>query len=350
MRTGLLIAVLFISLCSSAQMLTKTNFSKLKRSEDTLKHYSNSMIRDMDASRRFAADSSFIRNLVRLLKTPHSFYYPFDSLETVSRIYAPDSTFRIFSWQFTKDENTFRQRGAIQMRTEDGSLKLYPLIDMSDFTSAPQDSVRTPQNWVGSIYYGMIMKTHNNKNYYTLLGFDDNNMRSTKKWIEVLSFDDAGRPVFGGPYFSVKTDSTKPAKVLPRYGIEFKKVGRARLNYDKDMDMIVFDHLISEDNQPDKPFTMVPDGDYEGFKWTNGRWVHVDKVFHFKLNDGEAPLPDPLKDDDGKANEEKLRLISEKNMGITTSPPPVVKKPVAKKDPPKKPIKKKEQPDEQEEH
>jgi hypothetical protein len=347
MRISLFIAVLFTCLCSFAQPLTKANFTKLKRSEDTLKIFAGSMIRDMSASKRFEADSSFIRNLVRLLRTPHSFYYPFDSLETVSRIYAPDSTFRIFSWQFTRDENSYRQRGAIQMRTEDGSLKLYPLIDMSDFTAAPQDSVRTPQNWVGSIYYGMIMKTHNNKPYYTLLGYDDNNMRSTKKWIEVLSFDDAGRPVFGGPYFSIKTDSLKPAKLFPRFSIEYKKVGRARLNYDQDMDMIIFDHLISEDNQPDKPFTMVPDGDYEGFKWTNGRWVHVDKVFDFKLKDGEAPMPDPLKDTDGKANEEKLWEISEKNM--EKSKPPV-KTVVPKKDPPKKTIKKKEQPDEQEEH
>src|SRR5687767_2511386 len=207
MRKLLFIAVLFGSLYASAQPLTKAMVTKLKRSEDTLRYFSNDMIRNENASKRFIADSSFIRNLVRVLKTPHSFYYPFDSLETVSRIYAPDSAFRIFSWQFTRDENTFRQRGAIQMRTADGSLRLFPLIDMSDFTQAPQDSVRTHQNWVGSIYYGMIMKSHNNKNYYTLLGYDDNNMRSTKKWLEVLSFDDAGKPVFGGPYFSIKTDS-----------------------------------------------------------------------------------------------------------------------------------------------
>jgi hypothetical protein len=349
MRIFLFCFVLLVSFSSFAQPLTKANYNKLKRTEDTLKVYASNMIRDMDASKRFEADSTFIRNLVRTLRTPHSFYYPFDSLETVSRIYAPDSTFRIFSWQFTRDENTYRQRGAIQMRTDDGALKLFPLIDMSDFTSAPQDSVRTPQNWIGSIYYGIIMKMHNNKPYYTLLGYDDNNMKSTKKWLEVLTFDESGRPVFGGPYFSIKTDSLKPAKLFPRFGIEYKKVGRARMNYDKDMDMIVYDHLISEDNQPDKPFTMVPDGDYEGFKWANGRWVHVEKVFDFKLKDGEAPMPDPLKDDDGKANEDKLWMISEKNMGIK-SPPPAPKT-APKKEAPKKVTKKKDiQPDDQREY
>lgn len=349
MRKLLFVIALVVSVGAFSQPISKANFTRLQRAEDTLRYFSNDMIRAETASKRFISDSAFIRNLVRVLRTPHSFYYPFDSLETVSRIYSPDSAFRIFSWQFTRDENNFRQRGAIQMRTEDGSLKLFPLIDMSDFTNAPQDSIRSPQNWVGSIYYGMIMKTFKNKNYYTLLGYDDNNMRSTKKWIEVLSFDDAGKPVFGGPYFSIKTDSLKPAKLYPRFQLEYKKVGRARMNYDQELDMIVYDHLISEDNQPDKPFTMVPDGDYEGFKWNDGRWVHVSKVFDFKLEDGQAPLPDPLKDDNGNSNEEKLRLISEKNMqkSLPTTP---VKKPVVKKDPPKKVIKKGEHPEDENEN
>ncbi len=348
MRLLLLLCILLVSVAGNAQGLTKANIARLKRVEDTMKTYSRKMIQERLAVERFMADSQFIRTLVRSLKTPYSFYYPFDSLETVSRIYAPDSSFRIFSWQFSRDENYFRQRGAIQMKTEDGSLKLFPLIDISEFTNAPQDSLRTNQNWIGAIYYGIIQKTYNNKTYYTLLGFDDNNLRSTKKWIEVLSFDAMGRPVFGGLPFAVKGEGAKINRATPRFCLEYKKEGKARMNYDRDLDMIVYDHLISEDNQPDKAFTMVPDGDYEGFKWTDGRWVHVEKVFDFKLKDGEAPLPDPLKDNAGKSNEEKLRLQSEKNKAQaektkaqeTTTP----KKIVPKKD------KKKTQPDEQREY
>jgi hypothetical protein len=55
------------------------------------------------------------------------------------------------------------------------------------------------------------------------------------------------------------------------------------------MDMIVFDHLISESNEPQKKFTLIPDGDYEGFKWQNGKWVHVTKLFNQALKDGQAP-------------------------------------------------------------
>lgn len=282
------------------------------QAEDTMKSYARSMITNPNSSQRFIADSIFIRLLVKSLRNPNSFYYPYDSLETVSRIYAPDSTFRIFSWQFNRDDSYFRQRGAIQMLTADGSLKLFPLLDMSEFTAAPQDSVRTAANWVGAIYYGLIMKTFNDKKYYTLLGYDDNNIKSTKKWIEILTFDAKGQPVFGGPYFTMNNFKGKADSLLTRFCLEYKKEGRARMNYDQEMDMIVYDHLISEDNTPDRKNTLVPDGDYEGFKWANGRWQHITKVFDFKLKDGEAPVPEPIKDELGNSNELKLLQQSEK--------------------------------------
>ena len=313
MRRYILGLVFFISISASAQNLSRSGFNQLKKMEDSMKIYGRKMIMEQTALQRFTADSIFIKMLVRSLKTPNSFYYPFDSLVTVSHIYAPDSSFRIFSWQFTRDDDYYRQRGAIQVKTTDGSLQLFPLLDMSDFTKAPNDSVRTGQNWIGAIYYSVIMKTFNGKKYYTLLGFDDNNMRSTKKWLEVLTFNEKGRPVFGGPYFSVINDSTGVISHPARYCMEYKKDGRARMNYDKDMDMIVYDHLVSDNNEPDKPYTLVPDGDYQGFKWENGKWKQVDKIFNYKLSDGQAPVPAPLKDATGQSNEMKLMQQSEKN-------------------------------------
>lgn len=313
MRGFLLGLVLIFSMAVSAQNLSKASTGQLRKMEDSMKIYGRKMIMEKTASQRFIADSVFIRMLVRSLKIPNSFNYPFDSLQTVSHIYAPDSTFRIFSWQFTRDDDYYRQRGAIQMKTADGSLKLFPLLDMSDFTKAPQDSARGGQNWIGAIYYSIIAKTFNNKTFYTLLGFDDNNMRSTKKWIEVLTFDNNGKPVFGGPYFSVLKDSLRASTAPARYCLEYKKQGNARMNYDKDMDMIVYDHLVSESNEPSKAYTLIPDGDYQGFKWENGKWTQIDKLFDYKLRDGQAPVPAPIKDATGKSNELRLMQQSEKN-------------------------------------
>ena len=92
------------------------------------------------------------------------------------------------------------------------------------------------------------------------------------------------------------------------------------MDYDPEMDMIVFEHLISENNNVAEKFTLIPDGDYEAFKWENGKWVYVSKVFTQKLEDGQFPLPDPIKNDNGSSDEEKLNKQSEKNMNQKTPP------------------------------
>ena len=288
-----------LAISSQAQKLNPADFAALKAQEDILAFYAKNVIFDSLAENRFHYDSVFIRLLVKALKTPNSFQYPFDSLYTISRLYAPDSSFRIFTWQLQKDESYYRQEGAIQMKTKDGSLKLFPLFDASDYTSIPTDSVRTNTNWIGAIYYRILMKEYKGKKYYTLFGYDDNDFGSTRKWLEVLTFDANGQPVFGGNYFDYKDDELKPAQPVNRFLLEYQKDARARMVYDPDMDMIIFDHLESESNEPQKKFTLIPDGDYEGFKWQNGKWEHVAKVFDQKLEDGQAPRPEPVYDDKG---------------------------------------------------
>ncbi len=310
---SLLLTLLFNGCFSVyAQSIRSSDRSLMKNMEDSLQVFSDSMINAFFTQDRFRADSNFVRGLVRALKTPNSFYYPFDSLKTISRLYAPDSSFRIFTWQLQKDNYIFIQKGAIQLNTPDGSLKLIPLFDYSMFTSKPLDSVRTNKNWIGAIYYKIILKEYRGTKYYTLFGFDDFSISSNKKWIEVLTFKN-NEPVFGGPFFSFKEDTLRKP-VQARFNIEYKKEASTVLNYDPHLDLIIFDHLISESDEPDKKDTYIPDGTYEGFKWQNGQWVHVDKVFDFKLEDGQFPTDHKLFDDKGNINEQKLLEQSKRNM------------------------------------
>jgi hypothetical protein len=186
-----------------------------------------------------------------------------------------------------------------------------PLRDFSEFTDKPTDSLRTKDNWIGAVYYKIIKNQYNGKNYYTLFGFDDNTVRSSKKWIDVLTFDSRSLPVFGGT-FSFEKDSAK-RKSQSRYYIEYKKEASSYLNFDPEMNMILVDHFHSETEEPDKAHTLVPDGDYEGFEWKGGKWIHIDKVFNQKLEDGQAPVPEPLLDIKGARDEEKLNKQSDKN-------------------------------------
>ena len=70
------------------------------------------------------------------------------------------------------------------------------------------------------------------------------------------------------------------------------------------MDMIVFDHLISESEEPVKKFTLIPDGTYEGFKWKNGKWVHVDDAFSDAPVNNKTSTPQPIYNDPVKPGQQ----------------------------------------------
>ena len=298
---------------ASGKHISAKELLQFEKHQDSLKSFADDIVNAPEPNQRFRADCFFIRMLVRSLKIPNSFYYPFDSLQTISKLYAPDSSFRIFTWQIKKDVYVFLQRGAIQMRTADGSLKLIPLHDISMFTKKPQDSVRGANNWIGAIYYRIIQKNFNGKNIYTMLGFDDFTINSNKKWMEVLTFNEQGQPVFGGPYFSFKNDSAKASKKeVDRFYIEYKKEASTTFNYDTSMNMIVYDHLISETDEPNRKESYVPDGDYEGFRWENGQWLHISKVFNATLQEGQFPVEQKILNDAGGVDEQLLKQPAKK--------------------------------------
>ena len=55
------------------------------------------------ATERYTANKAFINILQEILSYKKSFSYPFDSLTTISRIYSPDKSFRIFNWLIKRD-------------------------------------------------------------------------------------------------------------------------------------------------------------------------------------------------------------------------------------------------------
>lgn len=299
-----LVTFSLISLASYTQVNNRPDLKLMQQKEDSLKPIAVKIIQGISSDDRFTSDSLFTRMLVRALKTPYSFYYPFDSLETISRLYAPDSSFRIFTWQLVINPNVVRQHGAIQMRTQDGSLKLYGLIDKSDVTTNITDTVGNHKGWMGAIYYKIIQKRSANQNFYTLLGYDENTISTSRKFIEVLHFLN-DEPTFGGRYFSYEEDTVFKTS-HSRYVMEYKKDAGPRLTYDKDLDLIIVEHLVSESGDPRKKWTLVGDGDYEGFKWKNGKWIHVEKVFNYVTPLGQEPLPNPIRNQDGNLMEDKL--------------------------------------------
>ena len=292
----------------------------LQKQEDSLQSVALQIVQGRTSGDRFTADSQFTKMFVRALKNKNSFHYPFNSLTTISKLVPEDSSFKIFTWQMVINDRVTRQHGAIQMKTDDGSLKLFPLIDKSDVTQNPEDTVGNNFGWIGAVYYKIIEKQAFGKNYYTLLGYDENNISSNKKVIEVLTFADS-QPIFGGSYFSSQDNSViKHGRA--RYIMEYKKNAGPRLTYDPEQDMIIYEHLISESGEPQKKYTYIHDGDYEGLKWVDGKWVHIQKVYTQKTEEGHEPVPQPILDAKGNIDESKLsnRMPASENANDSIPP------------------------------
>src|SRR6185503_18154362 len=181
--------LLFSSTSISSQVITSANKKVLKAKEDSLQQIAMFMITDSLEVGRLLAYKDFVPTFIRALQVKNSFYYPFDSVLGISKLYAPDSTFRIFTWYVEIDDYKGWQRGFIQMRTPDGSLKGFRLLDRSEWTHDAYFKTCRDTSWIGAVYYNIIKTQYQGKNYYTLFGIDREGLRSQKKWIDVLSFD-----------------------------------------------------------------------------------------------------------------------------------------------------------------
>ncbi len=267
--------------------LTAGNRLLLREQEQMLSPLAFNIVNGITEEQRREANDKFVPVFVNALKIKGSFYYPFDSIKQISIVYPQDTSFRVFTWAVSGTAGEYRYYGAIQLRTTDGILKLFPFFDNSEFTRDAADTITDNKAWIGCVYYNIIDTRANGKKYYTLFGWQGNNYRSHKKLLDVLSFTD-GKPVFGAPLFSFAKDSV-PGATTNRFFIEYQTDASVGLNYDADLKMIIYDHLVPLGNQSGEKYTYVPDGTYDGFKWEKDKWVHVKQPF----NTATTPTPFP---------------------------------------------------------
>jgi len=98
-----IVLLLSFSQATFAQKINAADMKKLQAKEDTLKEYSYYLNTDTLQEDRMVSDSVFTKVLVRALLVKNSFYYPFDSVLGISKIYSPDTSFRIITWSLTYD-------------------------------------------------------------------------------------------------------------------------------------------------------------------------------------------------------------------------------------------------------
>jgi hypothetical protein len=272
-----------------------SNRSQIKAIEYKMQRIGTVMMEDTSEKLRQKSVYEFIKLLKEALKVDQSFNYQFDSLPFMSVQYPSDSTFRVITFQMTKNTNVVRHYGCIQLNSP--KLKVLPLIDCSDtFPVVPQMTMSN-KNWFGALYYRILTKKINNKKIYFLFGLDQNDVFSDRKIIEPMWIEGDTIARFGMPIFEkiekitvpkTKEEMTKKS-VFYRYVVEYKQGAGVMLNFDAAMNMIVFDHTKPENEKyATIKFMDIPDGSYEGLRWDGVKWKWESYV---KIGEKETNVP-----------------------------------------------------------
>ena len=271
--------------------------------EDSLIRLRQEVLTAPSESKRLALNEDFMTLLESVIEEPNSFKFKWDSVKNFSIVTSPDNLIRIFTWDIFKDNRNIENFGFVQIndggKQYNSSRKKYsifPLYDKRHLIDYPESFIGNHSMWYGAIYYKIIPITNNNKTYYTLLGFNGNNLFTNQKLIEVLHLKNE-KPVFGAKIFK-NFPSGKASRIILEYNKEATlSLKYERQSYDKgtgkrdiktkrvifesvEADMIIFDQLIPMDeSMPNIPAFMVPESSLnQGFVSEDGKWLFVPKV------------------------------------------------------------------------
>ena len=271
MRAFTVIAVSFLCLFTFGQRAKvkaddSTYIDSIRNYEYQLEGLSYNILNAKDKVERITSCYYYIQTLKKALSIPNSFDYDFNTIQTVSAIRSEDERFRIFTWNLLLDSGKYMYFGAIQMNNSD-SLELYGLYDSSEYNRDIIYGQFDNRHWMGALIYQMHHYTHKRKDYYITFGWDGQDAKTTRKIIDVLWFDEEGKPNFGKEIFDFDGD------LQSRIIFDFNDRAAMTMRYDKNEQAILFANLV-----PINPMMVgiyenyVPDGTYDFLKLEKGIW------------------------------------------------------------------------------
>lgn len=251
--------------------------------EDSLRRLSVQMFKNVSDSQRVTINDKFSSLFQHALETQESVSYPFDSLVTVSRVIAPDRSFRIFTWYLSLGNGRFEYFGFFQSYDQQSNTsQVFALHDRGDEIEGFEYKTLGPDSWHGSIYLGLVHKKYKQDDHYVLLGWRSDNPLTRKRIIEPVRIGEDGAPIFGHEVFSygdnrlhrVIFEHSSRASMSLSFGRHSPKPGS------RAVDMIIFDRL-----QPTQPhfkgryqFYVPETNIFDAFVFERGKWVFTPDI------------------------------------------------------------------------
>jgi len=189
-----------------------------------------------------------------------------DIPQRISQTVSRDKNVGIYTWSLPTERGMYKYYGIL--KSPKGT---FILDDINTNNEHLSNEKFTDYKWYGAIYYDIIEIAINGKRAYTLLGNDLKGVLSSKKVIEILSFDNNGNPVFGDNVFDGKDNC--------RMIFEYNARASMYMRYHPEIKTIVYNFLIPINPNFEGDYRFyVADSSYDGLTFKNGKWTFVEYV------------------------------------------------------------------------
>ena len=242
---------------SDISLIIENLFVRIQRSSDDREKIRLNDSIDLFINRYANSDSALIRNI--------------PNVRNLGQLTSSDSKIKILTWNLILRNGSNRYFLYLikkNQKKETGN-KVYVL--KGEFKANAPDTMKiyNESNWYGALYYAIQPFRHNDKTAYLLLGIDFSTDQVNRKIIDILTFDNNDRPVFGKEYFY------RDGKAKFRHVIEYSADGIISLRIDSHK-LVVFDHT--------EPYSSGHEGlsdnmgaglSFDGYKLKKGKWEFV---------------------------------------------------------------------------
>ena len=220
-----------------------------------------------DSVRRDINDS--IKTIIESYAASDSvFTHRFSSIKYLGQIVSSDSLVKIITWNIIPGKDPGMYYCYFIKRSADAGQPniVHSLSAAYDARRINQDTIYNMNNWYGALYYDLRPVIQENRQYWVLLGLNYSDQYMTRKVIDVLSFTDDNKIVFGRKWFNPGT------RLRYRHVFEYASSGVMSLRFASDS-LIVFDHLVpiaSMDNS--NRLYYGPDYSVDAYIFRHGIW------------------------------------------------------------------------------
>jgi hypothetical protein len=230
------------------------------------------LLKESDDSVRIRINDSINIIVESYIGSDSIFLHRFSKLRFLGQITSPDTLIKIVTWNLILRNQPGRYYCyIIRNLPELNSRKVYKLYAEYDSAAINKDKTYTNGNWYGALYYDIRPQIINGTKCWVLLGINYGNPEITRKLIEILSFSEDGRIIFGLKSFLA--DSI----VRFREVFEYSLTSTMTLRFGGD-DSVIFDHLVpfAPENENDRRFY--------GPHYSNDAYILENGLWKFHLN------------------------------------------------------------------